>query len=156
MSEQTAIDGFEFARANRTLGGELEISRLSRLDDLLYSNSGLIDYALSGEVDEEGHFLLHLAISGVLHLKCQRCLGEVEYPLELKASLMLVRDESDLVDLEDEDPDVDSIVVKDKMEVLTMIEDEILLDLPFSPRHEACEGKDDVKASPFAILKGRI
>ncbi len=155
MSEQIAIDGFEFARSGRVLHGELAVSRLGRLADSLYSNSGRIDYALSGEVDEEGNFLLHLGIGGVLHLRCQRCLGEIEYPLELQASLMLVKDESDLVGIEDEDPDVDSIVVKDKMEILSMIEDEILLDLPFSPRHEACEGKV-VRASPFAILKGRV
>lgn len=155
MSEQTVIDGFEFARFGRTIHGEAEVSRLGRLADLLYSNSGRIDYALSGEIDEEGNFLLHLAIRGVLHLRCQRCLGEIEYPLDLDANLMLVKDEAELVSIEDEDPEVDGIVVKDKMEVLSVIEDEILLDLPFSPRHEACEGKV-VRESPFSVLKGRV
>ena len=155
MSEQTVIDGFEFARLGRSLHGETAVSRLDRLADSLYSNSGRIDYTISGEVDEEGNFLLHLAIAGVLHLRCQRCLGDVEYPLDLHASLMLVKNESDLASIEDEDPGVDGIVVKEKMEILSMIEDEILLDLPFSPRHEACEGKV-VRESPFAILKGRV
>lgn len=157
MSEQTVIDGFEFARVGGTLRGEMDVSRLDRLADLLYSNSGRIEYTIAGEVDAEDNALLHLAINGLLHLRCQRCLGEVEYPLELKVNLMLVKDESDLVDIEDEDPEVDSIVVKDKMVILSMIEDEILLDLPFSPKHLGCGGEGDVvKESPFSILKDRF
>ncbi len=155
MSEQTAIDGFEFARMGKSLHGKMEVSRFERLADLLYSNSGQVDYAISGEMDEEGGHLLHIAIAGTLHLRCQRCLGDIEYALDLNASLMLFKDESDLVSIEEEDPDVDGIVVKDKLEILSMIEDEILLDLPFSPRHEACEGKVE-RESPFSVLKGRI
>lgn len=157
MSEQTVIDGFEFARMGRSLGGGIDVSRLGRLADSLYSNSGRIDYAISGEIDGEGNCLLRLSIGGTLHLRCQRCLGDVEHPLELKVSLKLVKDESDLGDIEDEDPEVDSIVVKDKLEILSMIEDEILLDLPFSPRHVECGGADEVvRESPFSILKGRV
>ncbi len=157
MSELTVIDGFEFARMGRSLSGKMDVSRMDRLTDLLYSKSGQVDYALIGEVDVEGAYLLHLAIDGVLHLRCQRCLEDIEYPLELKAGLKLVKEESDLPDIEEEDPEVDSIVVKDKMEVLPLIEDEILLDLPFSPRHATCEsGNESVRESPFSILKDRI
>ena len=157
MSELTVIDGFEFARMGRSLSGKMDVSRMDRLADLLYSKSGQVDYALAGGVDAEGAFLLHLAIDGVLHLRCQRCLGDIEYPLGLKAGLKLVKEESDLPDIEEEDPEVDSIVVKDKMEILSLIEDEILLDLPFSPRHATCEsGSEIVRESPFSILKDRI
>ncbi|MBY0578229.1 MAG: DUF177 domain-containing protein [Burkholderiales bacterium] len=152
MSEQTVIDGFEFARMGRSLCGEMDIPRLGRLADLLYSNSGRVGYTLQGKVDAEGNFLLHLGIDGLLHLRCQRCLGEIEYPLDLQARLMIVKDEADLVSIEDEDPEVDSIVVKDKIDILPMVEDEILLELPFSLRHFEC----DVRESPFSILKGRI
>ncbi|HQT26335.1 MAG TPA: DUF177 domain-containing protein [Burkholderiales bacterium] len=155
MSEQTVIDGFEFARLGKSLHGKMEVSRFERLADSLYSNSGQVDYAISGEIGDEGKHLLHIAITGMLHLRCQRCLGDIEYPLDLNASLMLLKDESDLVSIEDEDPDVDGVVVKDKMEILSMIEDEILLDLPFSPKHEACEGKVE-RESPFSVLKGRV
>ncbi len=155
MSEQTVIDGFELTRMSRSLGGKIDVSSLDRVADALYSNSGRIDYAVTGEIDGENNHLLHLSISGTLHLKCQRCLGDVEYPLQLQANLKLVRDESELGDIEDEDPDVDSIVVKDKLEILSMIEDEILLDLPFSPRHVEC-GIDAARESPFSILKGRF
>jgi len=157
MSELTVIDGFEFARMSRSLSGKMDVSRMDRLADLLYSKSGQVDYALTGEVDAEGASLLHLAIDGVLHLRCQRCLGDIEYPLELKTGLRLVKEESDLPDIEEEDPEVDSIVVRDKMEILSMIEDEILLDLPFSPRHATCESSSEiVRESPFSILKDRI
>ena len=157
MSEQTVIDGYEFARMGKSLAGEVDLSRLDRLADALYSNSGRIDYVISGEVDGEGNSLLRLSVDGMLHLRCQRCLGDVEYPLKLRACLRLVKDEAELGDIEDEDPDVDGIVVKDKMELLSMIEDEILLDMPFSPRHDECgKERESIKPSPFAILKGRV
>jgi len=157
MSELTVIDGFEFARMGRSLIGKIDVSRMDRLTDLLYSRSGQVDYALTGEVDAKGDYLLHLALGGMLHLRCQRCLEDIEYPLELKAGLKLVKEESDLPDIEEEDPEVDSIVVRDRMEILPLIEDEILLDLPFSPRHAACEsGSEIVRESPFSILKDRI
>lgn len=157
MSELPVIDGFEFARMGRSLRGEMDVSRFDRLTDLLYSNTGRVEYTLMGELDAEGRHLLRIAVGGALHLRCQRCLGEIEYPLDLQACLMLVKDESDLVSIEDEDPEVDGVVVKDKMEVLAMVEDEILLDLPASPKHVACGGGDEVmRESPFSILKGRV
>ncbi len=159
MPDETVIDGFEFARMRRELRGEAALSRMQRLDDLLASGSGQVKYRITGEIDEEGHSLLHLDVEGALKLKCQRCLGEIDYPLGIRSNLMLVKDEADLVDIEDEDPDVDSIVVTGKMEILPMIEDEILLELPYAPRHVECEGSDggdDGRESPFAVLKGRI
>ncbi|NNM81638.1 MAG: DUF177 domain-containing protein [Burkholderiales bacterium] len=135
------------------------MSRMQRLDDLLASGSGQVKYRIAGAIDGEGHSLLHLEVEGTLKLKCQRCLGEFDYPLRIRSNLKLVKDEADLVDIEDEDPDVDSIVVREKMEILPMIEDEILLELPYAPRHVECEGSgdgDDERESPFAVLKGRI
>lgn len=159
MPDETVIDGFEFARLRRELRGEAALSRMQRLDDLLASGSGQVKYRIAGEIDGEGHSLLHLEVEGTLKLKCQRCLGEFDYPLRIRSNLKLVKDEADLVDIEDEDPDVDSIVVREKMEILPMIEDEILLELPYAPRHVECEGSgdgDDERESPFAVLKGRI
>ena len=57
-----------------------------------------------------------------------------------------------------EDENIDVIVGSTTMDLLMLVEDEALLSLPLSPRHEVCpEGAqltvDSKLESPFAILK---
>ncbi|MFN7086777.1 MAG: YceD family protein [Burkholderiales bacterium] len=106
--------------------------------------------------------VLRLQIDGPLHLRCQRCLGRLDYPLHLTNTLRLVEkgeklDET-LIDPEDDD----CVEASDELDVLALVEDEILLSLPFSPRHEeACcgilpqgPGWDAAKSGAFAKLAG--
>jgi len=59
-----------------------------------------------------------------------------------------------------EDDEVDVIVGSHAFDLLQVIEDEALLALPLSPKHETCPDRDaferlkeDRKESPFAVLK---
>ena len=63
------------------------------------------------------------------------------------------------LDEADEDDDMDAIEAEPQLDVLALIEEELLLDLPFAPRH--ADGKCATatnelqqKASPFAVLAG--
>ena len=68
-------------------------------------------------------------------LICQRCLTAFEHELNVVRQLVLVTSESQLPELDAEDPDVDVVVATEKMNVLDLIEDEIILSLPLAPRH---------------------
>ncbi len=75
---------------------------------------------------------------GLIKLRCQRCLGELVHVLDLHTDLLLVKTEKELSSF-DEDESVDCILAEPDLDVLALIEDEIILSLPISPRHEESE-----------------
>lgn len=157
MSRQPVIDGLEFARTGSKLQGEWPVSAFPRLRDSLHSEIGVLRYALSGVPEEQGRPALRLRVEGVLQLTCQRCLGAMDFPLHLAASLQLLatQEEMDAEPLQAEGPE--RIVAGREMQVRELVEDEVLLALPLAPRHEKCAGKpgaqDATLPSPFAGLR---
>ena len=157
MSHQPVIDGLEFARTGSKLQGTWPIADFPRLRDLLYADAGMLRYELQGVPQEQGHPALGLHISGALQLICQRCLGALEFPLQLAVSLQLAASQAevDAAPVDAEGPE--RIVAGREMPVQDLIEDELLLAMPIAPRHEGCNGKAANAAremqSPFAGLR---
>jgi uncharacterized protein len=81
----------------------------------------------------------------MLHLQCQRCLGRLEYPLFVSNTLRLALPGS--AELEEED--VEAIEASSELDVAGLVEDEIILSLPYSPRHGdgACRQAADADAA---------
>ncbi|MBI2311348.1 MAG: DUF177 domain-containing protein [Betaproteobacteria bacterium] len=153
------IDGLEFARNRKTLHGKITVASLGRLHDQLFSDEGELEYTVRGELDPDANPMLHLAIRGTVQLRCQRCLGRFALPLELESRLLLVQDESELGDMVEEPAEVDRIVVQPRLDARALLEDEILLVLPISPRHPEGECQAGIGSSasaakdkPFAVL----
>jgi uncharacterized protein len=137
MSAQAVIDSLEYARAGQELRGSLPVSGLTRLQDFLYDNVGSVEFVVKGGCDDEMRPVLSLSISGRLHLQCQRCLERLDYPLQLSNTLLLVDRVENLAETA-VDPDApDCVEASPALDVAGLIEDEILLGLPFAPRHEA-------------------
>jgi uncharacterized protein len=139
MSAQAVINSLEFARQGGTLRGTIPVAELGRLQDVLWSNDGAVDYTLSGGIDERGKAVLRGTIAGTLWLKCQRCFGALAYPVNLTPQFELVEDESGFVDLAEEADSIDLIKAEPELDVVALIEDEILLGLPMSPMHPLAE-----------------
>jgi uncharacterized protein len=158
MSARTVIDGLEFSRADKELRGSLQVAELNRLRDALFDMEGRVDFLLEGGRDQRDRPTLFLEISGLLRLRCQRCMGPLRYPLYVANTVLLVRADEPLP--EEDAPDApDCIAAGAGMDVATLIEDEIVLDLPYAPRHpEGMCGLNDEAgqsrraASPFAKL----
>lgn len=159
------LDGLEFARNRKTLHGKIAVASLRRLRDQLFSDEGELEYTVRGELDPDAKPMLHLAIRGMVQLRCQRCLGRLAFSLELESRLQMVQDESELGDVADEDEEADRIVAQSRLDAGVLLEDEILLVLPISPRHPegecqagmrspASEGKEKPFAA-LAVLKKR-
>lgn len=150
------IDSLDFARKGKQLSGEIPVTELSRLADMLASSDGLISYQLSGFIDKDGNPMLELSLAGLCYLRCQRCLQAMDYRIDQVSRLMLTEEqpESDL-----EEDDFDRISPDANLDVAGLVEDEILLNLPFAPKHEAgtCEaetaGLQQGKENPFAVLR---
>jgi uncharacterized protein len=157
-STQTVIDSLEFARTGQTLRGSLPLLGLTRLKDSLVDTLGAVEFEVKGGHDARRRPILKLAIHGVLRLQCQRCLGALEHPLQVLNTLLLVTaGESAAGDLDEED--AEWIEASGNLDVATLVEDEIILSLPYAPRHEAgsCSqagtaAADSAAASAFAKL----
>ena len=141
MPEQVVINSIEFARNGESLNGNVAVANLSRLEDLLFSRSGMLEYTLTGKRGEHDDLFLVCAVKGMLQLRCQRCLGALAYPVDLDSELELIEDEQVLPALVNEDELTDAIQVDPNLDVLALVEDEVLLGLPMAPTHASgdCE-----------------
>jgi uncharacterized protein len=152
----TVLDSLEFARNGGLLERRVDLGELPRLADVLATRTGSLAVRLEGWRDVEGKSWLQLDISGELVLRCQRCLGGVGFPLVIGSSLQLVAPGEAWPDDDLENDSADAIEAEEKLVVLSLIEDEVLLALPIAPRHEQCESPsgDSVEhgPSPFAAL----
>lgn len=131
MPAQTVIDSLEFARSGQQLSGGVPVPDLARLKDSLYDERGEIRFELKGGRDARGRPVLALDIRGMLHLRCQRCLGLLEYPLAVSNTLLLVSPGTG----ELEEDDAETVEASGALEVAGLVEDEIILGLPYAPRH---------------------
>jgi uncharacterized protein len=149
MPAQTVIDSLEFARTGQFLSGSLPIEGLARLKDSLHDELGEVRYEVRGTHDARGRPVLTLDIRGLLHLQCQRCLGMLEYPLWVSNTLLLLTGPG-ATELEEEE--AESIEASSELDVGGLVEDEIILSLPYSPRHEegACRQAEGAQAGRSA------
>ncbi len=158
------IDSLDFARKGQELRGTAPVAEMTRLQDVLASPQGQVNYVLRGLTGKDGKLLLELALEGDCQLRCQRCLRGLPYAIKTVSLLMPVP-ESELEGsaLEggelDEEEGIDRILADTHLDVLGLVEDEILLGLPFSPKHEfgacaaAAEHVSAEKQNPFAVLR---
>jgi uncharacterized protein len=157
MFARPLIDSIDFASNGRELRGEIPVEVLSRLNDILGDSRETLTYVVRG-FREGDRYMLEVALSGVCHLRCQRCLGELVYPLDMASRLQLVSAEQ-LGEIEASGDDVECVEASSQMDVLALIEDELLLEIPFAPKHPegACsqspEGLEQ-SANPFSVLAG--
>jgi uncharacterized protein len=158
MSHQPTIDGFEFASAGATQQGVWSLKDFPRLRDVLASDAGEVAYEISGVRDERGRPSLRLKVSGTLTLRCQRCLEPMAFEVKTDETLVLA---STLAEIHDEPADAhapDRVVAGKEMAVRELIEDELILAVPYAPRHESCTaggaGDREEKILPFAGLRG--
>jgi len=158
MPAQTVIDSLEFARTGESLRGSLPVTVLVRLRDSLAETAGAVEFMVKGGHDARRRPTLRLDISGTLRLQCQRCLGTLDYPLWLANTVLLVKaGEAATGDLAEED--AEWIEASNELDVAALVEEEILLSLPYAPRHEVGQcgdglaaAKDGAGASAFAKL----
>lgn len=155
------VDSLEFARGERHMSGVIPVRSLQRLVDVLADDEGDLAWVVRGEfvADEfcakRRPFLL-IEVTGELHLKCQRCLGALPFRVNVESRLLLVPPGAPWPDEDLQDDLADPIGALIEQPLFPLIEDELLLVLPISPRHVSCTlpEHDDGKAatSPFAKL----
>jgi uncharacterized protein len=107
---------------------------------------------------------LHVQAEVILPMVCQRCLASVDVPLQVNRWFRFVADEA-TAEIEDEEADEDVLVASREFDLRGLIEDELLMAIPVTPRHDVCpepislsvkdEGFDlaeEARPNPFAVL----
>ena len=135
MPAQTVIDSLEFARTGAQLSGGVPVAAMARLQDSLLDQAGEVRFELRGGHDARRRPILSLDISGTLRLQCQRCLGALDYPLRLANTLLLVGAAAAAAG-DPDDGEAEWIEASAKLDLAALVEEEILLSLPYAPRHE--------------------
>ena len=148
MLHRPLIDGLEFARSGGRLSGEWPIADFARLQGGVQRGAGALHYQLAGVPEEQGRPALRLRVTATLHLTCQRCLGPLEHSLQVESLLLLFGSESDIAALPVDVEAPDCIVAAKEMAVRDLIEEELLLAIPYAPRHEWCEARAGAEGAP--------
>jgi uncharacterized protein len=158
------FDAFELARQRGTVSGEVAAAELPRVADCLASHGGRVAYAISGTTDAADRPALEVSVNGALSLTCQRCLQPMSWSVAQRTTVVLAHDERELARL-DESDEHEVLLADAPLDSLLLIEDELLLTMPYAPRHPqgegaacapAIDGEPDPArpASPFGALAG--
>ena len=155
------LDLMATAEAGRVLQGRIPLSRLERALPALVSNEGELQVVLELNKDANGTHYMAGTLQGDVALKCQRCLGNMVLPLDVKFRLGLVRDKDAIPGLPDWYEPL--LVSAEQAIIADILSDEVLLALPIVPLHgeqDECQGlvknyQPPVEApreNPFAAL----
>ncbi|HID44450.1 MAG TPA: hypothetical protein EYP34_01675 [Chromatiaceae bacterium] len=160
------VDPWRLAEQEETLEGHLKLGSLPRLAPLLANADGEAAFVLTFGKDVRRRLVITLNVGAELILECQRCLEDMVLKVDSTVRLTPVRGLQEAEQLPEE---LDPIMLGEGeyLVIARLIEDELLLGIPSSPRHEQqnCNRQKSVKAhelpeaepkedNPFAILAG--
>lgn len=137
------LDVQAFAQAGRSLRGEQPVADFERVVPSCVQGAADpgVHWEARGELREAvggaPEVWMHLQARTALPLTCQRCLDTVHTPLEVDRWFRFVADEATAT-AQDEICDEDILVLAPDLDLHALIEDELLLELPYVPRHDEC------------------
>jgi uncharacterized protein len=137
------LDVRRFAEEGAALSGREPVQKHERLMAETQGRGGAseVEWSATGEMRNPHHvhpeIWLHLRAGAVLPLTCQRCLGPVDVPLSVDRSFRFAADE-DMAAAQDELADEDVLALSRSFDVVELVEDELLMEMPLAPMHEVC------------------
>lgn len=140
---ETRFDAFKLAARASSVSGTFDARRSPDVADSLAPGDDPVPIAwtVEGGASAEGRPAISIGIEGVVPLVCQRCLDRMDWPVSQRTEVLLAHDEGELERL-DAESDGEVILADQPLDAATLVEDELLLTLPFAPRHEGdCPGR---------------
>lgn len=145
----------------------ISLNTLPRVAQAVLSEEAEIDVELKFDRDEQGLYVIEGNVSTTVDMTCQRCLQAVSVDLSSHFNLGVVWDDDGAKHLPSYlEPLVASA---EPFDLHVLVEDELLLSLPFSPYHDStvCQGgeyqqqqsavevveKAPQRENPFAVLE---
>jgi uncharacterized protein len=175
----THIEPFKWAELGFVWQGQVDLTRFARVATEVVPPHEHQQIALDCKLylDDRRIAWLDATMSATLPLTCQRCLHPLDFVLDAHVHLALFTEQEYLDRLGREKDTMDYVILSEAqiahgaevIDVLNLLEDEILLLLPLSPKHDDCElavasvGGDllcsngqvvEEKRNPFDVLAG--
>lgn len=150
------LDVAAFAEAGAELSGAWPLATLGRLAASTSAEApptadDAVQWAARGScrrrTGAEPELRIGLQARAALRLVCQRCLQPVEAVVDIDRPLRFVAGEAQAAAL-DAESDEDVLVLSRSLDLRELVEDELLLELPLVPRHEACPAPLAAGAGP--------
>lgn len=150
-------DPYQFAKERVEFTGTVNADQMERLNALVLVPCGDVDITLSFDYDDE-----YVVINGQLSLQvkqqCQRCMQAMDIPLSSQFQLAPVTGDMEAKQLP---AHIEAVfVAENRLNLIELIEEEILLSLPQEAKHEdancfsiATPAKMSETIRPFADLK---
>lgn len=164
------LDVRRFAENGAELEASAELQQFVRLSAETQGLAGSVPvhWHARGEMHNRHHvhpqIWVHLEADTTLPLVCQRCLNPVDVTLNVSRSFRFVPDEATAA-AEDDETEEDLLALSRSFDLLELVEDELLMEVPVAPRHEVCpepvkmsaedpdfELASAEKENPFAVL----
>jgi uncharacterized protein len=135
------FDAFDLALRRASVIGAADAASLPRVADRLAADGGAaeVSWKIVGAADVLGRPALEISLDGAVPLECQRCLQPFSWPVAQRTMVLLAHDERELATLDDEDAEHEVVLADGPLAATTLIEDELLLTLPFAPHCERAE-----------------
>lgn len=136
------FDGFRLAAERGVVEGSVDAHALPRVADLLSDGPASIAWRIEGFTDASARPALRIALKGAVSLTCQRCLADFAWPVDHATEVLLAHDEEQVAAL-DAVSSLEVVHASGPIDPLTLVEDELVLTLPFAPRHPegACDAR---------------
>lgn len=118
-----------------------------------------VEVSVTGVRTSLGKPGVRVVMRAQVKVPCQRCLKPLPLELNLACAFEWVASESEQA-LRDADDEWDAVIAAEQVDLLPLLEDELLLALPFAPMHPGCQSgvaseadeEAGEKTSPFAAL----
>lgn len=162
------IDPWHYAEIGKELTGQVRLTNLSRLKEILQDQEGNADFLFSFHKGANRQVHVTGYVRADLELECQRCMKPVVVSVASDMDVVVVEGYEEAKLLADE---VEPLLAgEQRIRLNEIIEDELLLALPQVPMHpedeceaayenyegsveQAAETAVEEKPNPFAVLK---
>lgn len=138
------------------------VARFARLREMVESDEGCVDIALRFFIDEQGVRRIDGEVRTTLQVLCQRCLQPMALPVDSAFGVAVVWSDEDAGRVPRY---LDPYIVGDEPQDLRdLIEDELIISVPYVSYHEvaecsaaptaaAADAPAERKANPFTVLE---
>lgn len=159
---QHVVDAYAFARHGDVRSGSIELEDLVRavedLPEQPEGEAGMVHWSVQGERDDVGLFYLRLRVKANPVLECQRCMQLFTYPIDSEVVLQLVNSPDKLeVDVDDQDEleenTPEKVLGTQRFNLLEQVEDELVLSIPYVPKHDSCVDVASLAPQPDAAFE---
>lgn len=152
--KEWAIEPRGFSERREVAEATLDGTQLARLAAEAEAPLEAFTVRVAGLRSPRGHPGIAVEVDGRIRLTCQRCMQPLDLALAPRAKFEWAKSEAALDG--DEDDEWDLLPPAARFDLLPLVEDELLLALPYAPMHEFCSPTAATSAGekvrPFAAL----